>query len=245
VSWRRPPGLAGRSGALTSVTALSSRDAWAVGQTEARRPLIEHWNGLTWSSVAGLSQADGSLSSVAAVSAKDVWAVGTTTQSGTEQALVEHWNGVNWQQQSWSAALHITALAGVAAVNSHDLWVVGDAGDLAKATLHWNGSAWTRVPAPCRRRCDLRGIAAGPGRQLWTVGSAITGRFHRTPVILKWTGTAWISLPSPVSAHSGFIFGISVLSASSAVAVGTIASTGTSGPQSIIDQWNGTVWRQS
>ena len=243
-SWRRPPGLAGHSGALTSVAALSSRDAWAVGSTRARRPLIEHWNGLTWSSVAGLSQVDGSLSSVTAVSAKDVWAVGTTTQSGTEQALVEHWNGVSWQQQSWPAALGVSELTGIAAVNGHDIWVVGRAGAVAKATLHWNGSAWTRVPAPCRRRCDLLGIAAGPDRRIWAVGSAITGRFRRTPVILKWTGTDWVNTPIPAPpARGGYLFGVAILSARAAVAVGAVAGSAPSGPQQIIDQWNGAAWR--
>lgn len=40
----------GRSGAgLTAVTAISARDAWAVGGTVRGHTLILHWNGTTWS----------------------------------------------------------------------------------------------------------------------------------------------------------------------------------------------------
>ncbi len=64
------------SGELTSVTATSARNAWAVGDSShysTDRPLVMHWNGTAWKNVPvppGISYLD----SVAATSARNAWA---------------------------------------------------------------------------------------------------------------------------------------------------------------------------
>jgi hypothetical protein len=83
------------------MAAVSSQDVWAVGTSKAfgRRtptlPLIEHWNGSTWSIVP--SPATGTfaafLSGVTALSSNDAWAVGGTF---TGSPVVEHWDGIQW-----------------------------------------------------------------------------------------------------------------------------------------------------
>ncbi|MFC4049868.1 hypothetical protein ACFOY4_09260 [Actinomadura syzygii] len=71
---------------LSGVTALSSRDVWAVGAATGgadgvNRSLIEHWNGSAWSIVPSPSNPNGSnsttLAGVAAVAPGNVTAVGT------------------------------------------------------------------------------------------------------------------------------------------------------------------------
>jgi hypothetical protein len=63
----------GIDGGLSGVTAVSTRDAWAVGGT-----LIEHWDGRRWRVVQNPAAiprpglADGTLNSVAALSSHDV-----------------------------------------------------------------------------------------------------------------------------------------------------------------------------
>jgi hypothetical protein len=94
---------------LTSVSALSATDAWAVGtgttSTKATRTLILHWNGTVWSRVkspdpgSGGGEGTSQLFAVSAVSGADAWAVGTAS-SGPGMTgmyiLILHWNGTAW-----------------------------------------------------------------------------------------------------------------------------------------------------
>lgn len=87
----------GINNTLTSITALSPQDIWAVGsyQVDANSPatpLTEHWDGQQWTIVpspsgnVGYAQANG----ISAISSQDAWFVGGS-------ALTEHWNGTDWQ----------------------------------------------------------------------------------------------------------------------------------------------------
>src|SRR5437899_2411658 len=66
---------------LTSVSAVSESDVWAVGYYNnggTNQTLTEHWDGTSWSVVSSPNPGPTSnyLLSVAAISANDVWAVG-------------------------------------------------------------------------------------------------------------------------------------------------------------------------
>ncbi len=94
---------------LYAVAAISSNDAWAVGDTssshDAPAPLytplgsntlIEHWNGRQWSVIPSPNPpspksphfALNTLNSVSAVSASDVWAVGTSSDDYLISGLI-------------------------------------------------------------------------------------------------------------------------------------------------------------
>lgn len=85
---------------LTGVSALSSRDAWAVGSYCAtrtcspQRTLIVHWNGRRWSTVPSPNPGPSRslLAGVAAISPTQAFAVG---DRGTD-SLVLDWNGATW-----------------------------------------------------------------------------------------------------------------------------------------------------
>jgi hypothetical protein len=83
---------------LRGVTAVSARDAWAVGAHNTSKALIEHWNGTRWKVVASPgSPRLQTLAGVAASSAKDAWAVGLGTGPGNSSlGLIRHWNGTAW-----------------------------------------------------------------------------------------------------------------------------------------------------
>ncbi len=74
------PGSAHNS--LSSVTAVSATNIWAVGAYENSndpgQTLIENWNGTSWQVVASpnVGTSDNGLSGVAAVSASNLWAIG-------------------------------------------------------------------------------------------------------------------------------------------------------------------------
>lgn len=118
VSMRTDLGYSGGNfyNGLYAVAALGADDVWAVGWSGSR-PLIEHWNGRSWTIVP--SHARGTLNGVVAISRRDVWAVG----GHEKRPLIEHWNGRSWRVVP-SPRVRAT-LEDVDAVSSSDLWAVG------------------------------------------------------------------------------------------------------------------------
>jgi hypothetical protein len=112
---------------LTSVSAVSANDLWAVGRYGNHdlgpldQTLIEHWNGASWTVVPtpnpGGSSVDNDLWGVVAVGAGDVWAVGGVGAFLNPQfssPLTLHWDGSKWSEAPVSAPV-TGELFGVAA----------------------------------------------------------------------------------------------------------------------------------
>jgi hypothetical protein len=149
-SWQtaKSPGLDNDLGnVLTSVSASSGSNAWAVGHvvdsfSQSHVPLTEHWDGTAWKVVksagpGGFSSVD--LRGVAATSRGNAWAVGTVTLTeGTPgQTFIEHWDGTRWQAQpsdNPGGSSSDDELAAVAASSRSNAWSVGSSGG-AQATL--------------------------------------------------------------------------------------------------------------
>jgi hypothetical protein len=75
---------------LTSVSAVSANDVWAVS-----RIATEHWDGTRWRIVASPRKRRNTiaaLSAVAAIVPRDVWAVGEVLY----ETVAAHWNGARW-----------------------------------------------------------------------------------------------------------------------------------------------------
>jgi hypothetical protein len=184
--------------ALTSVTALSASNIWAVGFSFSEfasqtpnipqtvpgptTPLIEHWNGSQWDIIAGPTPGNGVLHSVTALSANNVWAVGSAGGGGgggTVTTLIEHWNGIAWTTvTSPNPSATNNELLGVAATSASSVWAVGDFTNSKsiKRTLieRWNGTAWKVAYSPNAGAVDnvLRGVGRVPAaQQLWAVGN--------------------------------------------------------------------------
>lgn len=66
------------AGILDSVTAISPRNAWAVGSLDAGGTMILHWGGARWRLEPTLIAGGGLLTGVAAASGGRPWAVGAT-----------------------------------------------------------------------------------------------------------------------------------------------------------------------
>ena len=114
---------------LRAVAAVSAGDIWAVGYVEIASgagynygPLIEHWNGSSWT----LSTGAGGLYlfGVTALSATSVWAVGAVPG----YSFVEQWNGTQWTAVSspnvGSSANRFEAATALPATG--DVWAVGE-----------------------------------------------------------------------------------------------------------------------
>lgn len=249
-------------GNLLSVAATSPHDAWAVGDSaflspdlgHGGPPLIEHWDGKSWTVTPSPKVAGGYLISVAAIAAGDAWAVGSTGSG----ALIEHWEGRFWTQVT-SPVVADATLAGVAAVSASDAWAVGYIGDRSSQTCkglveHWNGRAWKVVPSPGFSGAALVSVAAVSASDAWAVGSDRSGdpgagtgnvpvdTVNSKTLIEHWDGKAWRRVPSPSGSDAVDLAGVAAVSASYAWAVGTLFSTSTSESLALTEHWGGKAW---
>jgi hypothetical protein len=177
------PNAGSSENALTSVTAISANDVWAVGfyyktNSSPTTTLIEHWNGTTWSIVSSPNAGTrgSSLQGVTAICAKNIWAVGFA--SG--QTLIEHWNGTTWSiVSSPNTTSALNAFRGVAAVSANLVWAVGYARGVTPSspvqTLieQWNGTRWSIVASPNASSSSLLFAVAGVPKtqKMWAAGS--------------------------------------------------------------------------
>ena len=246
--------------ALTSVSADSASDAWAVGAyrnntTGVRDTLILHWNGTAWSRMASPSPGTrlNMLTGVSAAGAGNAWAVGFyRSQAAGAQPLILHWNGTAWSQVAAPASgLPETELNGVSTVSDREAWAAGFAGTPATGQfgtliLRWNGTAWSRMtsPDPSQKDSFLQGVSATRGGGAWAVGSYARGKTLRT-LVLKWSAPAWTQVKSASPAPAGrynLLSGVSAGGQGHAWAVGNNPDLSTGPGQTLVLGWNGTSW---
>jgi hypothetical protein len=170
-----------------AVSALSSRDVWAVGGTgkePAITPVAAHWDGRSLHVLKPFPSSKGVLTGVAAVAPDDVWAVGRLGR----KPLVAHWNGRGWHQVR-TPPLGDGSLSDVAATSGRDVWIVGDqrvkitvsdpadAGVIARPlVLHWNGKRWeAQRVAALVAECPWLENAAGLVSWAWACETYLTG----------------------------------------------------------------------
>lgn len=124
---------------LNVVVKISANNVWAAGDDTLStapsadyNPLIEHWDGTTWSVVNAVLQGTSDLlNGMAAVSANNIIVVGDYRSSidplGPYFTLVERWNGTQWSVvNSPSPGSLDSDLAAAARVpKTNHLWAVG------------------------------------------------------------------------------------------------------------------------
>ena len=169
---------------FAGITAISSKDIWAVGATFTIHPnmatLAEHWNGTQWTTastpnVGKISQLNG----VASVSTNDVWAVGQSGSASSPKALIEHWNGSSWSISSNpDSSKNGTSLKSVAALSASNVWAVGQSTNKSGVSRtfieHWDGTQWSIVSSPNvgSMNNSLNGVSGLTGTtQVWAAGS--------------------------------------------------------------------------
>jgi hypothetical protein len=185
------------------VAGAAGSDVWAVGQQAQGSfflPLIEHWNGASWSVVASPKLPnDSDLSAVTAPASNNVWAIGVA--GGSSNALVEHWDGARWSIVS-SPAFTGVGVTGLSSDSPSDVWAVGGLATGGTVSLHWNGQTWSQIPTARLRFGGVGAVAALSPINVWAVGTGPgvpTGGFsaHPTAVVEHWDGTSWSVVPSP------------------------------------------------
>ena len=211
---------------LNAVSAVSPTDIWAVG-SDSTGPLIENFNGTSWSVVAAPAVSGGTLTGVSALSKNDVWAVGSANGS----PLVEFFNGTSWSIQTTPAISGGAAtLNAVTAISTTDVWAVGgdSSGDLIE---NFNGTNWSTVTAPSTTstKASLSGISAISSTDIFAVGSAPKSSGQ----LLQFNGTTW-SVPTTQITGSDATRAVDAISATDVWVVGDAG----------LWNFNGTSWSQ-
>jgi hypothetical protein len=236
---------------MDSVTALSTRDAWAVGTAQritARgigpgTPLVVRWNGAAWRTVtlpltARRALGSGFSFALAASSASNVWVTG---QQGWAR-----WTGHGWQTGKLpTAGRGGPVLAGWLLVfGPRDVWLLGSytAGTRISAfARRYDGSRWRVMPAPSFTNFLVSGasptaICAMNGQP----GSAISA----VTQLACWNGRRWLREVLPVSLNEqhAIIGGLLVRSLSDIWIGGANVSVAVGQP-GLAAHWNGHLWR--
>jgi hypothetical protein len=137
------PKLVNLINTLSSVVTISKNNVWAAGDytnspapSAEYTPLIEHWNGTTWSVVnSPLQGTSDFVNGMAAITSNNITVVGDYRSSldpqGPYSTLVERWNGTRWSVVSspspGSVDSDLVAAAGVP--RTKHIWAVGSTYD--------------------------------------------------------------------------------------------------------------------
>ena len=235
---------------LDAVSASSATDAWSVGRTQVNKSSLQglalHWNGTAWSVSTGFPAALGAYAlGVADISATDAYAVGDN--SSIPRGHLAHWDGTTWSSVTVPLPPNAptnTTLDAISADGPNDVWAVGTflnsaTGQFDNFTIHFNGTAWAVVPMPVSG--SFHAIKANSPADVWAVGDQGSG--NPVTAIAHFNGTSWSAVPSPSPGQTANLTGITTSSAANNVwAVGSFAPAGSSNPQTLTLNWNGSVW---
>jgi hypothetical protein len=157
----------GQSSRLLDVDGTGPDDVWAVGDRIGIDPIVEHFDGSTWTV---LTTPDvGSANAVTAVAPNDVWV-------GGSDGLI-HWDGSTWTVYATpSDVLHLTGTA------SNDVWAtIGPDASI----WHWDGISWT-INNTLPGDPLIVGISAHTPNDVWLITNEFASEFrgyfyHYTP----------------------------------------------------------------
>jgi hypothetical protein len=238
---------------LNAVSASGAADAWAVGRTQNNKSsflgLALHWNGTAWSVSSSFTGALGGYAvGVADISPTDAYAVGDN--SSIPRGHLAHWDGTTWSSVTVPLPPNAptnTTLNAISADGPDDVWAVGTflnsaTGQFDNFTIHFNGTAWAVVPMPVNGSFDA--IKANSPTDVWAVGDqGAVDSVNAVTAIAHFNGTAWSIVPSPSPGHFANLTGVTTSNAANNVwAVGSFAAAGSSNPQTLTLNWNGSAW---
>lgn len=241
------PVVSGSFQTFHDISVLSPCSAWAVGENGG--PLIEYWDGTTWTHQTSASPGPNAwLSSVVAISPTNAWAVGTYVPS-SYAGWVEHWNGVSWQLVSTPTLLNASFFEDVTAASAGKVWLVGSVSNgsaFVNLIEHWNGSSWSIDTNPRPGTTSFfRDVDTVSSKNVWAVGSySDNGSLYHT-LIEHWNGSKWSKVTSPNglgSSFSNFLEGVSMHSATDGWAVGNYDNINGK-QQTLTEHWNGSGWK--
>ncbi len=190
------PAINGQSSEIVALSASSSSDVWAVGNTYSGVPgsgyagFILHWDGSAWGlSTMPVLTRTYQLADIKVLSPSDVWVVGTLNNSDqppnpgvgeSTDLVVFQWNGIQWNTSFIGQGVGIPG--SVDATSDDDVWVVGSTPQTQVGgqsfVLHKDGNTWKDLLQGDAVQAPLSKVLAISRDDVW-----ITGAY-----ILHWNG---------------------------------------------------------
>ncbi len=258
----QPPAALGPAGqprgtarSLTSVSADSVDDRWAIGRFDvpgATHTWIERFDGTHWTHVPSpnTSHRDTQLNGVYAAASDDVWAVGLYDDQGPSlgQALIMHWDGQAWTQTDIEEPGSYSTLEAVSGSGPNDIYAVGQVYDGRDRALvmHFDGTSWKRmnVPlAPSEALAGARAVTVLSPTNIWSVGYADYGQQSYLPYVAHYDGSGWTFPSLPSMPEEAYLFGVSGSGPNDVWAVGRWFQTYPYS-KTFAFHWNGHAWSQ-
>jgi hypothetical protein len=266
--------VAGPTGAINGVAAISPTDVWAVGfDSVDNGPLevVQHFDGTKWHQVSdvamvgkivGKGQILGEqLNAISALSASDIFVAGNLYNPDLDQVLpfFEHWNGQVWSQSGPTPTVSAaqTFITGISALSNTDVWAAGYILNLngvtpksvSAVTFHFDGTEWTEISgAACD--CAFLGVTAIAPDDIWAVGFTQNGStLASAPMAQHFNGSNWTltSVPTPQPQSVEFTTFPNQFQGVAAVSSKSVWAVGTylgNGISADVFHWDGSKWTQ-
>ena len=266
---------------LLGSTCANALQCWAVGISlgnlagpgpSSANPLMESWNGTTWTldPLALPGGEGGGLFDATCVNGSDCWAVGAVVGSGSGNptgTLVEQWNGTSWSvvpSPTPSGPDVVGAiLSSVSCTSASSCMAVGyatDAGgnNLSDVVEQWNGSSWTIIPAATTGQAfdQLISVQCLSAVNCWAIGNAgpvaqmssflpiFPGAIGDQGLIEHWDGSAWAIVPSvsKPAPNGGYLSGLECVGATDCWASGAMTDDTGNASGVLVEHWDGATW---
>jgi hypothetical protein len=141
----------------------------------------------------------------------------------------------------------VASFAAVSGTSAGDVWAVGysqPTSRLSEAALteHFNGSAWSVVPAPSQGNVSwLTGVVAVAADDAWAVGAGTaSGGEGFDPIALHWDGSAWNASPVTAPPTGGLFAAVAAAGPDDVWAVGNSGLNNTS--STLVEHFDGHEW---
>jgi hypothetical protein len=229
-----------RSGefAITSISASSATNAWAVGmmfRPGSNNEVGLHWNGKVWSAVS--LPPDSDATAVGTSGPLNAWAI---SDDGT---TLLRWNGKVWSEAAFTPPGVV--VNAVATSSPHLAYAVGarlsKTGSYLTVVRRFDGKTWSSAPLGAGARMAQLVSVSIHGTSAWAVGDHLAKNFL-LPVIVHTAGGTWLGQHAPGSKVDDYsLSAVSAGSAKRAYAVGQVTTQ--FAELTSFDVYNGHAWK--
>jgi len=231
---------------LNSVTSFYVGNVWAVGdssslETGMFEDVIEHWNGMAWTTLVTGTAPLTQLLSVAGQNKNNVWTAGYTTSTSdpnTASPIALHFDGTSWKTTSpvFMSGWFPGRFNVITGVSLNSAWAVGFRNTMygpQQLIEHYNGTKWIDFNFQVQQNAqsDLFAIAALSSKNIFALGSWAANGQSGT-MIEHYDGTNWTTS----------LMSNECLSTMTALQPSYIFAAGACGGSTAIEFFNGTNW---